>query len=283
MEFDWKRALTYLRADVDYKRKLAILSVAAMLPFINVIVLGYGVEIYRGIVEGKKDEDVQPEFANAGDFVLKGLLSACIALGYAIIGICLSCVVALAFGSGAFTQAFTGGHFEMPVLLKLLIALIAYGVSVLFWAGFSMYCETVEMSRAFRVAEIMLRVPALGKSFLISVGCWCAFCYAASFLTGLLPIGWLGMTFCSLLVALATLVMVHIVAQIAVARIKPVLGDVVNVGYMEYSIKHRAALAAHEDEFGYEKHGGRKASHYADHRPDTTLTWSTDSDNPLDD
>lgn len=282
MGLNWRRALTYLGADVDAKQKLTITSVVGMLPFINVIILGYGVEIYRGVVSGKKDEDIQPEWSNVGDFALKGILAAIIALGYVIVGMLFSLLIGLLFGSSAFIQLFTGGTTHVSIFLKFLVALVFYGVSVFFWAGFSLYCESVVVTRAFRIGEVALRVQALGKDFWFGVAAWCSVNYVISLFTGILPVPFLGTCLCILFMSYSILIMVHILAQLSVIRIKPVLGDVVNVGYMEYSLKNRAAAAAHEDEFGYSKQGGRKASHYADHRPDTTLTWSTDSDNPLD-
>ncbi|MBQ7569241.1 DUF4013 domain-containing protein, partial [bacterium] len=220
------------------------------------------------------------EWSNAGDFTLKGILSACIAIVYGTVATVLCVFVGLIFGVKTFGEVVTGSEVHVSIIAKLLIPLVIYAISLLFWSAYSLYAETVELSRAFRMVEVVLRVQALGKGMLISVAIWCASIGLVSWLTGLIPWSFLGYALLLLFVAYASLTMVHIVSQLSMKYVKPVLGDVVNVGYMEYSLKQRAEESKFEDEYGHQKQGGRKASHYADHHPDEALTWSTDSDSP---
>lgn len=278
MEFDLRRALTYLREDLDSKRKLLILGIVSMIPFANVVVLGYGVNIYRNAVSGKNDEDLQPEWGNAGDFILKGIIAFFGVLIYSVVAGVLCGVLALIFGIGSFGEMLSGGEAHFSVMLLLLIAAIMYVASLLAWSGFSLYAETLELSRAFRVIEVAVRVQALGKSLFVTVAGWLLCVSLVSWLGRFLP--WMGSFLVMLVNTYLNLVMLHIMAQLVAKRIQPVLNDVVNTGYMEYTESVRAEANRHEDAFGHQKQGGRKASHYADFQSETSLTWSTDSDRP---
>lgn len=282
MDFDWRRALTYLREDLDYKRKLALVCFTGSVPFINIAVMGYGVEIYRALVDGKKDEDVQPEWTNSGDFLLKGILAAFIVLGYAILAVGCSVLFGMIFCGSACHSAMLGGEAHVPWIMKLFVAAAVYGVCVLFWAGFSLFCESVELSRAFRLMEVFLRAKDLGKGLLVSTAVWYVFTsLVVAVVNMFFGVSLTGLFILLFFTTFPSLFMVHTVAQLAFNRVKPVLSDVVNVGYMKYSLQQRAAEAAQEDEYGHVKEAGRKASHYADHHPTSVLTWSTDSDSPV--
>lgn len=278
MEFDVRRALTYLREDIDYKRKLLILGFVSMIPLANVAVLGYGVNIYRNAVAGKNDEDLQPEWSNAGDFILKGIIAAFDVLVYGLVAGIVCGILALVFGIGSFGDMLTGGEAHFSVFLLILIAAVLYAVSLLFWSGFSLYSESLELSRAFRVVEVVVRLQALGKNMFVAVAVWLLSVSMVAWLGKYLP--WFGGSLVLLVTSYLSLAMLHILAQLVARRVHPVLNDVVNTGYMEYTESVRAEASKHEDSFGHQKAGGRTASHYADHQPETSLTWSTDSDRP---
>ncbi len=275
---EWRRAFSYLKADPDYKKKLLVLMIVSLFPVLNCALLGYGVIIYRNIIEGRKDEELQPELGNAGDFILKGIVSTCIAVGYGLVGCLLCLLVGLIFGVSAVGSMITGGEAHFPIFYVILVSLISYATTLGFWSGYTLYAESLELGRAFRVAEVAIRVYTLGKPMFIACAIWLIIASIISWLTRMLP--WIGMAVMLSLITYLSLIMVYIMARLAVKDVNPILSDVINTGYMEYAEKAYKATSETEDEFGNSLLGGHKASHYVDHRPETSLTWSTDSEMP---
>ncbi len=275
---EWRRAFSYLKADPDYRKKLLLLLIVSLFPVLNCALLGYGVIIYRNIIDGRKDEDLQPDWGNAGDFILKGIISTCIAVGYGLVSCLLCLLVGLVFGVSAVGSMITGGDAHFPIFYLIIVTIISYAATLGFWAGYTLYAESLELGRAFRFAEVAIRVYTLGVPMFIVSAIWLAVAASISWLTRLMP--WFGMQALLVLLTYLSLVMVYVMARLAVKDVNPVLSDVVNTGYMEYAEKTYKASGESEDKYGNMKLGGHKASHYADHQPETTLTWSTDSDMP---
>ena len=272
---NWKRAFTYLAADYDYRRKLLFIALASLVPIVNCTVLGYGVNIYRNIIDGKKDADLQPEWETCGDFMLKGFLAMLILFGYGIVCGMLVMIFGLLSGAGIVGTLMTGGELSIGIFIKIIVALIALAGTVFFWAGYTLYSESLEVTRAFRIIEVLVRIKTLGKPFFVAVALWAAFSYGWSYVTDFLPLSmYLFFVGCGF----ASLVLVYYLAQLSLSKIHPVLTDVINGGLMEYAESVRQADDEMVDEYGYIKKGGHKASHYIDHDVTEQLTWSTDSD-----
>lgn len=282
MQVDWKRALTYLRADADYKHKLLYVAGLSIVPIVNFVIFGYGVNIYRNLIKGKEDKDLQPAWdSNSGDFMIKGGVCALIWCGYFLICSVLLLLGGVVFGAGALKTFVTGEGLAFGPMLKIYTAVVVFLCGSMFWSSYTLYAESLELLRAFRFFEVVMRLKTLGKPFLVSLLSLMAFVGLVVWVASFLP-HTLGGALCSVCSWMSALVFVHVLAQISQEVIHPVLSDIVDEDLMNYSEKVRSSLDE-TDEYGYAKTGGYSASHYVDHRAETQLTWSTDSDKSDDD
>lgn len=264
-------AFTFYTKDPRWKVKLGIL-IAALFTIIGWVPgAGYCIRLYRNVLEDKPEDRILPEWEDFGDFLFKGISIIAGFIGYvaafAIVGGLIVFVSGLPKlllrGEGS---AFSAIFAYVGAFVFIFAALVVLG-SV--FAGFS---QTLEIGSCYAFSDVIQRIAGLGKDyFLFSL--LLDFCFLASFklLTTVLPDILFYLAIC-VVWGMLFIIFTYGLGVMMEDAFHPILTDPTNI-HIE-----RREYFDDTDEYGNTKQGAHKASSLADRRPDTSLTWSTDSD-----
>ncbi|MGM9998513.1 MAG: DUF4013 domain-containing protein [Candidatus Bruticola sp.] len=271
-------AFLFMRKDPKFFVKMGLLSAAMFVPVIGwILALGYCIAMYRNCIEGKDDEMVLPEWEEFGNYVFKGVSLAAALLLYVLIftglGLGLCCI----FGIPALIVNAAGGSgasFFTSILAFCIIYFVLFLAILTFGMAFGLFSETLEVSNCFKVIDVLQRVSGLG-------GVYYAFCATLAFgLSFSISFLWFNGFFfwiiASVLHAYLAVSAVYGMGLLVDGAYHPALHDPTDI-HIERSANMELE-APDEDEFGHAKNGKHGASYWAGRRPDTSLTWSTDSD-----
>lgn len=273
MGFSWKQSSACLTKDPRAWSKVAIGGIVALIPIIGFVSVGFLVVLYRNILNDRPDDQVLPDWEDFGDFFFKGIPAAAIAFCYCLLFLVAFIVVLLMF----FTAVLTGGAHPVSSILSGLVGLAAlYGYGLLCGSALTYYGETLKVSSAFKVVDVFGRVMSMGKDYYMIMGVWAVSTFIVSFLCSFLP------TILACLLAcvadfIILVVTINSVGQVVETDFSPVVSDPV-APQLYAGTTLEEPKEPEEDVYGYAKPGKMKASAYASHKPDTSLTWSTDSD-----
>ncbi len=104
---DIMRALTHIREDADWLKKLAIGFVVSIVPFLNFAGLGYGNKVLKNASEGR--DTPLPEWNDIADLFITGLKLLVPSLVYSLPMIVLACVMqVLLIGVSAAAESSNG-------------------------------------------------------------------------------------------------------------------------------------------------------------------------------
>lgn len=173
---DVGRAFSYVTHDPDWLKKLLIVVVVSLVPFLSFAVIGYELEIARRTYAGN---DVPlPEWDDLGDYFVRGLLATIGAFIWVAPPLLLASVVvvaaALASGDSAGAVALVLTCLLAPLTLLYLaitlpIVLARYAVHDQFGAMFALGEVVGEIRRAF-VPLLMILVVMLMAQVVALVG-----------------------------------------------------------------------------------------------------------------
>ena len=273
------RAFVFMRKDPKFTVKLAILSAAMFVPIVGwILALGYSVMLYRNYIDGKDDEIILPEWEDFGNYVFKGVSLAAALACYAAFFVGLGLALAFACGAPLLVVNAVGGEggslftsFSLFVISVVIIfvALLVSG------SAFSFFSESLTVSDCFKVLDVVQRVTGLGVNYYI-------LCAIVALIFSLsVNLFWFNGFFlwilASALQAYLAVVSVYGLAGLVQDRYHPSLYDPTDI-HIERSAHMELEPTEDEDEYGHSKPGKHGASYWAGHRPDTSITWSTDSD-----
>ncbi len=273
------RAFVFMRKDPKFTVKLAILSAAMFVPIVGwILALGYCVMLYRNYIDGKDDEIILPEWEDFGNYVFKGVSLAAALACYAAFFIGLGLALAFACGAPLLVVNAVGGE-SVSIFTSLLLFIISFAVifAALLVAGsaFSFFSESLTVSDCFKVLDVIQRVTGLGVNYYI-------LCAIVAFVFSLsIKFFWFNGFFfwilASMLQAYLAVASVYGLAGLVQDVYHPSLYDPTDI-HIERSAHMELDPTEDEDEYGHSKPGKHSASYWAGHRPDTSITWSTDSD-----
>lgn len=273
------RAFVFMRKDPKFTVKFAILSAAMFIPVVGwILALGYCIMLYRNYIDGKDDEMILPEWEDFGNYVFKGVSLATALFCYILLFSGLGLVLALACGAPLLVVNAVGGE-GGSIFTSIVLFIISFVVSFLALlvsgVAFSFFSESLTVSDCFKVLDIIRRVTGLGANYYV-------FCAIIAFVFSLsFKILWFNGFFlwilASALQAYLSIVSVYGLASLVQGVYHPSLYDPTDI-HIERSAHMELDPTTDEDEYGHSKPGKHGASYWAGHRPDTSITWSTDSD-----
>ncbi|MGM9992860.1 MAG: DUF4013 domain-containing protein [Candidatus Bruticola sp.] len=269
----------FMRKDPKFMIKLGLLSGAMFIPVLGwILALGYCIAMYRNCIEGKDDDMVLPEWEEFGNYVFKGVSLAAALLLYVLVFTALGLGLCFIFGIPALIVNTVGGNgasFFTSIIAFCIVYCVLFLATLTFGMAFGLFSETLEVSNCFKVIDVVQRVSGLG-------GVYYAFCatiagglaFSVSFL-------WFNGFFlwlvASVFQAYLAVSAVYGMSSLVNDAYHPELHDPTDI-HIERSANMELDASDDEDEFGHAKNGKRSASYWAGRRPDTSLTWSTDSD-----
>ncbi len=274
------RAFTFMREDRQALGKLLICFIGMVVPLIGWIpVLGYCVTLFRNCIEEKEDDRVLPTWEEFGNYFFKGVsLAAGLAL-YVIVMIVV--VGGVSIVSVLPAGAVMGEGMGMSIVSTAVFFVVSFLSFAVLGSVCSWFSQTLEVSSCFKFYDVGSRIFGLGVPYYAL--CAASACVSAvgfflySSIGG--AVGWAVM--CCLF-TYALIACTYGSARIVNDIYHPVLTDPTDIHIDLDSVPSSTEDAmAGTDEYGNDKHVARSASHWATHRPDTSLTWSTDSDKAI--
>lgn len=273
------RAFVFMRKDPKFTVKLAILSAAMFVPIFGwILALGYCVMLYRNYIDGKDDELILPEWEDFGNYVFKGVSLAAALACYAAFFLGLGLALAFACGAPLLVVNAVGGE-GVSIFTSLLLFVVSFAVVFVAFLisgmAFSFFSESLTVSDCFKVLDVIQRAIGLGTSYYL-------FCAILAFIFTLsIKFLWFNGFFlwilASALQAYLAVTFVYGLANLVQDTYHPSLYDPTDI-HIERSANMELDPTEDEDEYGHSKPGKHGASYWASHRPDTSITWSTDSD-----
>ncbi len=279
MDSELIRAFVFMRKDPKFIVKLAILSVVMFVPVVGwILALGYCVMLYRNYIDGKDDEIILPEWEDFGNYVFKGVSLAAALACYVAFFVGLGLALAFACGAPLLVVSAVGGEggsFFTSLVLFLVAFIVSFLSLLVSGAAFSFFSESLTVSDCFKILDVIQRVTGLGTNYYI-------FCAAVAFIFSLsIKFLWFNGFFlwilASVLQAYLAIVSAYGLAGLVQDTYHPSLYDPTDI-HIERSAHMELEPTEDEDEYGHSKPGKHGASYWAGHRPDTSITWSTDSD-----
>ncbi|MDH7497366.1 MAG: DUF4013 domain-containing protein [Syntrophomonadaceae bacterium] len=172
MALDIVRSFKFPFQDPDWVTKLVVGGLLGLLPVLNLLAVGYVLEVMRAGTEGR--EEMPPWEAWADKFVL-GLVSFLIGFLYLLVPV----AVMVAGGAGAAL-----GWPGMPLFAggTMLAVLLMLAVAFLLPMALAHYAATNRLAAAFALGEIAARIAAVAADYLAAF----VLSLTASVLTGLL-------------------------------------------------------------------------------------------------
>lgn len=278
MGSDLLHAFVFWREEENLLKKVGIGAGIAILPVLgHMVLLGFLVGMFRNIIDDVPDDRVLPEWDQFGEFFFKGLPLGGVAICYGIAFAIIAGLLTLIFGLSLLIE---GQGWLATVAMWLLGTIVFYAFNVFFWAAASFYAQELEIGPSFNIAEVLVRIAGMGKEYFIFIAIMTVATVLAlfvSFAIPILPVSLIVWNFCMFFSMIVTF---YGVGQVVAVDFHPELHDPLNIN-IESSIDvgfDGKNFTDDEDEYGYAKRGRKKASSYAFGRPDTSLTWSTDSD-----
>lgn len=263
---DLNRTLTFLGKDPEFAKKLAIGGVIGFVPILNFASLGYAINLFRNVAQGREDSQVLPDWAEFGDHFFKGLsafvISLCYGAAFGLLYLVVSIPLAFAFfGAGA-----AGVHLGGALLLGLLGFALFVGFSFLTLMATSLYAETLELGSAFRFPDLVERFRGAFSEYVAVVALWVVGAAVAGVVGNFVPL--VGPIVTSLLGFPVLLMAFFGLGHLVRENFQPEIQDPLawTPGAPETQPRPRP--------------GARKASDLVDRPSETVLTWSTDSDRP---
>ena len=173
MEFG--KAFSFVFDDEEWLKKISLAGIISLIPFIGqLVVAGWGVEIIRRVIE--EDPQPLPDFAEFGDYLVKGLLAALIILVFmlpviVVQGCNASLIPLLERGEEGIATAF-GILTSCIVCLTLLYSIV---VSFFIPAAVGRFAAKGELGAAFKFRKLFELVKNnLGPYLLVILGSWVA-------------------------------------------------------------------------------------------------------------
>lgn len=255
MGVDYKRALTFFREDPDFATKLALGGLIALVPILNFAGLGYALNLFRNVVEGR--DSVLPDWSDLGDHFFKGLPAVAVALCYAAVFavayLVLSIPTAFSVLGGSLVGRLAGG------VLTLLVFTLG---SALTLQALALYAEDLEVGAAFRFGVMLERFRDSGPALAGIVGLWVAGSILAAAVSWWVP--FVGPVLGGAVSFASLLAVFHALGDLVRDRFHPELRD--PLAWTPTSPPQET------------RPGTRKASDLVERPSNEVLTWSTDSD-----
>ncbi len=167
---DYAKAFTFVFDDEDWVKKVLIGGIVALIPIVNLIVVGYGLKVLRNVAEGA--EKALPEWDDFGDYFVQGLMSCLGGLIWAIPIILLSMLMGLI----SWATGYEGDPYGVaaPVWLCMSGLSCLSGLYGLFLAAFipaatTKYAVSRDFTAFFRVAEIFRYITSNLGPYIIAL------------------------------------------------------------------------------------------------------------------
>jgi hypothetical protein len=206
---DYGKSFTYPFEDKEWVTKILIGSLLSVVPFVNLVVLGYVLKVIRNVADGI--EPALPNWDDFADFFMKGLVAALGTLVYALP--IIATALAMAF-FGALTGYDSGSSQQFSPFvfciwgLSCLTAFYGLFMALVLPAAYVKYALRGDFGAFFRFGEIFHFITSnLGNYAIAMILTW-----IASFIAGF------GVILCGIGIVFtefwATLVMPHLLGQI---------------------------------------------------------------------
>lgn len=172
---DFGKAFSFVFEDEEWLKKIGLAGVITLIPIVGQFVIaGWGLEIVRRVIEG--DPEPLPDFAEFGDFLVKGLLVFLIGfvffLPVIIIQGCNAAFIPL------LDQGDTAAETAFGILTSCIVCLtVLYSLVMAFFlpAAVGNYAAKGELSAAFKFRELFQLVKKnFGAYLLVVLGSWIA-------------------------------------------------------------------------------------------------------------
>ena len=213
---DYGKSFTYPFEDKEWVTKILIGSLLSVIPFLNLVVLGYVLKVIRNVADGV--DPALPNWDDFADFFVKGLVATLGTLVYALP------IIAIALGM-AFFGALTGYDSSnsqqfSPFIcciwgLSCLTGLYGLLMALVLPAAYTKYALRGDFGAFFRFGEIFHFITSNLGNYLITIILTLVASFIASF--GVILCG-IGIVFTEFW---ATLVMPHLLGQIVRLRAAP--------------------------------------------------------------
>ncbi|MHB1294754.1 MAG: DUF4013 domain-containing protein [Anaerolineae bacterium] len=168
MALDIGKSFKFMFDDQDWLKKIAIGGVLNLIPFVNLIPIGYSLRTLKNVSEGR--DLPLPEWDDWGGDFMKGLLAGFVApFIYAMPAILLAIVgslVAAIAGDGQSGETVAGLCMSAVSCLAVLYSLL---ISVILPAAWVKYVETDEFGAFFRFGEIWQFIREHLSDYIIAV------------------------------------------------------------------------------------------------------------------
>jgi hypothetical protein len=164
---DFGLAFSYVFQDQDWIKKVAIAGALMIVPFLGwLVVLGWSIEITRRVIAG--EEPVLPDWADFGDFLMKGLK------GF-VVGVVLAIPLILITVPYSVTAALLDPD-DMEVVIYILSICFScfsliYGVILAFAlpAAYGQLAATDQIAESVNPGKLMALVRANPSAYIIAV------------------------------------------------------------------------------------------------------------------
>lgn len=259
--------------------KFAILCVLFMVPvFGAVAAAGYCVVVYRNCIAGKVDDDIMPEWEGFGDYFFKGVAVSASMFAYSVVFGLIAAVIMAVIGGPSVLAAVMGngsGFSFGSIILHVVPLLACLADFIVCGSVFSYFAETLSVGSCFQIRDIMHRVARLGREYYIFVSINAAIVYIV--FNVLDPTGSvLGLLGMSVVTSYCSLVLAYGVGCLVREEFHPELEDPTEIRIERNN--YGLTGDPDEDEYGHVKSGTKHSASYWAGTPDSSLTWSTDSD-----
>ncbi len=167
---DYAKAFTFVFDDEDWVKKVLIGGIVALIPIVNLIVVGYGLRVLRNVAEGA--EKALPEWDDFGDYFVQGLMSLLGGLIWAIPVILLSMLMGLI----SWVTGYEGDPYSVGAAIWLCMSGLSClsGLYGLFLAAFipaatTKYAVSRDFAAFFRVGEIFKYITSNLGPYIIAL------------------------------------------------------------------------------------------------------------------
>lgn len=279
MRVDYRKAFSFIAKDPTAWKKILIGGLLSLIPLVNFVSAGFLVVVYRHVVSNVRDEKVLPEWEDFGEFFFKGASAVAVALCYSIAFIIPAFIVVLGVGFSTLVAGASGQHLGSAIITSLVTLVFFYGYCTVTGIALSLYCETLEISSSFQFALILSRLIEMKSAYSVLMLVYTIEVAILWFVTNYIPV--VGGVFFAVGAFTVALPMVYALAALIADNYAPKITDPIDPEFIRsITADSLASMEEEEDEYGHAKAGGKRASAYATRPPETSLTWSTDSDVP---
>ncbi|UCC77962.1 MAG: DUF4013 domain-containing protein [Anaerolineales bacterium] len=167
---DYAKAFTFVFDDEDWVKKVLIGGIVALIPIVNLIVVGYGLRVLRNVAEGA--EKALPEWDDFGDYFVQGLMSLLGGLIWAIPVI----LVSMLMGLISWVTGYEGDPYSVGAAIWLCMSGLSClsGLYGLFLAAFipaatTKYAVSRDFAAFFRVSEIFRYITSNLGPYIIAL------------------------------------------------------------------------------------------------------------------